>query len=348
MQTSDPQKILVLRLSSIGDVVLTTPVLRALRLRFPLARIDFLVKSKYACLLEGNPHLDRVLTLPDASGTSALLHTLADLRRQRYDLLIDLHKNWRTTLLRLGVRAPDSRVYRKHVFRRALYVWLKKDSLALPSTVQRYFHAVLPLGVVDDGRGPELHLSVSARRRTKVWLRELGWNGEPAIGLVPGAGYLTKCWPSERYAELGRRLAKPGRQVFIFGSKEDQEAASLICHRVGPRAVNLAGRLSLSESVAAIGFCELVIANDTGLMHVANALGKKLVAIFGSTTGGLGFLPHGRDVRVIEADVGCRPCSHLGRSRCPRGHFRCMNDITVERVQQAAEHLWSVTESVTV
>ena len=347
MKSADPQKILVLRLSSIGDVVLTTPVLRALRRRYPSARIDFLVKSGYAGLLHRNPHLDGVLTLPDSAGAADLVRMLGKLRQQRYDLLIDLHRNWRSIFLRRAGGARAARVYRKHVVRRAFYVAFKRESLGLPSAVDRYFRAVRPLGVVDDGRGPKLHLPDSLRRRTGERLRELGWTGKSAIGLVPGAGYATKRWPAERYGELGRRLAAEfGVPVLVFGGVEDREVATVICRRIGSAAVDLAGRLSLSESAAALDFCDLVIANDTGLMHVANALGKKLVAIFGSTTGGLGFYPRGEKVRAVEIRLACRPCSHLGRNRCPKGHFRCMQDIPVEEVLRQAEHLSGAKSTV--
>jgi lipopolysaccharide heptosyltransferase II len=349
METSDPQKILIVRLSSIGDIILTTPVLRGLRRRFPQAHIDYVTKASFSGLLDGNPHLHRVWVVPDNAGLAELLSALRTVRPEGYDLLVDLHKNWRSIVLRLGAGSTSATSYRKHVIRRALYVHLKQRSLSLPSATQRYLTAVAPLGVVDDGEGPELFLKPSLLRDTERRLRGYGWEGEAAIGLVPGAGYYTKRWPIERYAELGRRLEKTfKRQLFVFGGPEDKEMGRFVAERVGSAALNLAARLSLMESAAALSRCELVVANDTGLMHVADALGKKLVAIFGSTTEGLGFFPHGHDVRTVQTDVACRPCSHLGKRRCPKKHFRCMLDVPVEQVERESEALCRQPLTVTL
>ncbi len=349
MRKADPRKILVLRLSSIGDIVLTTPVLRALRRRFPRARIDYLVKARYAQLLSENPHLDRVLCFPDTAGLPELWDTLRRLRRERYDLLVDLHKNWRTAMLRMGTGAAERLAYRKYALRRAFYVLSKKPSFGLPGAVDRYFEAVVGLGVEDDGRGLELHVGSSTQRLTEAKLHRLGWSGTRAIALVPGAGYFTKRWPAERYAQLADRLAtRFGCQIFVLGDQEDRLPAALIAGRLdGDAVVDLSSHLSLAESAAALRCCDLVVANDTGLMHMAAALGKKLVAIFGSTTEGLGFFPRGEKVRVIQAELACRPCSHLGRKRCPKGHFRCMREISVDQVFSAAAQLLGATQPVT-
>lgn len=347
MPGGPPQKILIVRLSSIGDIVLTTPVVRALRRRFPSAEIHYLVKAAYAGLVSENPNLDAVITFPDHARIKDLRRLLVRLRANRYDLCIDLHRSWRTAILR-RLLAGRWLTYRKHVVRRALYVVTKNERLALPPAVERYFRAVAPLGLSDDGRGTELHLPATVVWQTTTLLRQAGWAPGPTVGLVPGAGYFTKRWPPERFAELAVRLhAAVGSQILVFGSEADRAAAETIVGAVGEGGLNLAGRLSLMESVAALDCCDLVVANDTGLMHAADALGKNLVAIFGSTTSGLGFFPHGCRAVVVEAEVPCRPCSHLGRGRCPKGHFRCMEAISVSQVERAALRLYRAEDVIT-
>jgi heptosyltransferase-2 len=159
------------------------------------------------------------------------------------------------------------------------------------------------------------------------------------IGLCPAAKHATKCWPQERFAELGVKLSEDANsQIFLFGGSEDKEKCITITHAINSVrgegvAINLSGEFSLLESAVAMEACSLIVTNDTGLMHIACALKKKVVAIFGPTVGEFGFFPVGTDSVVVERKgLYCRPCSHIGLKTCPEKHFRCMNEIQVSDV----------------
>jgi heptosyltransferase-2 len=342
-------KTLIIRFSSVGDIVLSTPLIRSLRRQMPQAQIDYLVRADYADLLRGNPHLSRLIEFRRGG-------TLADLRRLRaviretgYDCIIDIHGSLRSRILCRGM-GNVVRI-RKRIFARFLLVHFRKDLYRFfggsPQVVERYFEPLAPWNLADDGEGPELFPSASAHARAEEVLRPLQERGGGhLIGLCPSARHFTKMWPPERFAESAVALGlQHGSGIVLFGSAAEAERCTAIADRIVSMApsvgvLSTAGVLSLPETAAAMDCCDIVVTNDSGLMHIAAARKRKIVAVFGSTVRQFGFFPPAvQSIVVEEHGLGCRPCTPIGRASCPRGHFRCMLDISPARVVTAASAL---------
>jgi heptosyltransferase-2 len=337
-----PQKILVIRLSSIGDIILTTPLLRNLRRRFPKAQIDFVTKATFSDLLRHHPAVDHLHEVVPERGAAGLRKLGESLRQEQYDVVLDVHKNFRSFQLTRAAQAPVVLRHKKFLLRRWLFVQLKWNLLRdVPPIRQRYVAAAAPLGVIDDGLPAEIFSTDEDERRAERALRAGGWDGRsPIIALAPGAGFHTKRWPVENFAEAAVEISKRGDFVVILGGPEDRSLAEEIQRRLERGSASFAGETSLLMSAAILKKCRGLIANDSGLMHMAEAVRIPLVAIFGSTTHELGFFPQAKTSRVIEnANLRCRPCSHLGKHRCPKGHFLCMQGISPAQVVAALDGL---------
>ena len=340
-----PNKTVVFRLSSIGDIVLASPLLRVLReAAGPKARIDFVVKKEFAELVRFNHHISVVHELDDARGFPALQELRETLRVEAYDLVVDIHDNLRTTYLRNFCNTLEAVTVDKRLYERWQLVHLKRnvytDHLHV---VDRYIETVRDFGITNDGRGLELfipdeiHSAISAKM-AKLRLNEF----EKVIGVCPGAKHFTKRWQRDKFAEVCSRLAKEAHaKILIFGGEQDKSenviiASAINRDAVGNSATDFSGEFSLLGVAAAMDFCDVILTNDTGLMHIACARQRKVVAIFGSTVREFGFGPYGTEAVVVEnKSLHCRPCSHIGRSECPKGHFKCMNDIGVDEVHRA-------------
>lgn len=339
-------KTLIIRLSSVGDIVLSTPLIRGLRRQFPQAQIHYLVRADYADLLRGNPHLSRLIEFPPGG-------TLDDLRRQRteivraaYDCIIDIHGSIRSRILSRGLRNVVR--VRKRAAARFLLVHGKMDLYPFlggsPSVVERYMETLAAWKVTDDGEGPELFPSSEAQAHAARVLLPLE-ERVPGnmIGICPSARHFTKMWPSERFAECAATLGtRHGAGIVLFGSAADADLCSdtakrLVSASPAVPVLNAAGMLSLPETAAAMDHCRVIVTNDSGLMHIAAARKRRIVAVFGSTVRQFGFYPPAdRSIVVEEHALECRPCTPIGRPSCPRGHFRCMLDITPDRVSASA------------
>ena len=338
-----PQNILVIRFSSLGDIVLATPLLRALRARFPSAHIDFIVRKEYAELVKYNPNLTKCYEFDTTAGFSGLQKLKKRLRTERYDLVIDIHNSIRSRYLRIWLDAQEVVLINKRMFARIMFVKFKKNLYGdTVSVADRYIEPVTKFGVQNDGAGLELPIpdEISARAGEAIALSEINRSGS-VIGLCPSAKHATKCWPSERFAELGSGLIQTGETtILLFGGPSDVKTCSTIAQTIRTTSkassiIDLSGKLSLLETAAAMKFCDVIVTNDSGLMHIAAAMKRKVVALFGSTVREFGFFPVGTENIVIErAGLYCRPCSHIGCSECPEGHFRCMKEIRVDEVEQ--------------
>jgi heptosyltransferase-2 len=341
------KKTLIIRFSSVGDVVLSSLLLRVFRKKFPDAQVDYLIKSEYADLVRHNPHISKTIEYP--SNTS--LHDLLKLRRQlhtdNYDLVVDIHGSLRSRFLTWGI--PNVVRFNKRKLARFLLVKFKINAYerfgGAPSVALRYIEPVADFGVADDGEGLECFFPDESLERVEQVIKSSGISATPLfIGICPSAKHNTKMWLKARFAETADHLLKKEEAaILLFGSSGDEERR---CNEIGrmikgenPQAtvINLAGKLSLLETAAALDKCALVLSNDSGLMHIAAARRKKVVAIFGSTVKELGFFPFGTKSIVVENNqLDCRPCTHIGLSACPKGHFKCMNDISTDHVVQAA------------
>jgi len=340
---ADPKKILVIRLSSIGDILLTTPLLRILRRRFPKARIDFVIKSRFAELLRHNPHLNELLVLDTETAFEGLQELRRRIRTTGYDLVIDIHQNFRSLFLRFGLPGTRIVTHNKMLLRRFLLVHMRLNLFGrIVPIYQRYIRAMAPWGLQDDGAGLEFHVDPQAERQIALRLAERP-GARLLVGLAPGAGFATKRWLAEYYQETARRLIRDyNADILLLGNKADREVTGAIAAESGTGVYDWAGTLTLQQSAAALAHCNLLICNDTGLMHLACALKVPVLALFGPTTRELGFFPVGPRAQVIEhTELSCRPCSHMGGPRCPKGHFRCMREILPERV---LEHVGRVLQ----
>ncbi|OLD68191.1 MAG: hypothetical protein AUI33_09835 [Ignavibacteria bacterium 13_1_40CM_2_61_4] len=340
-------KILLIRFSSMGDVILASPLIRTLRAAYPEAQIDFLAKKEYAELLRFSPHLSSILEL--RSSDSEELKTLKGrIRLKRYDAIIDLHNSLRSRYLRYFSGARYVRVVDKRLLKRFLLVKFKWNLYGDPAPVaERYLETVRKFGIRDDGGGLEIFIPEEIVQSVRALLGRYKLERHSTVlAMAPTARHFTKRWLPERFIEFGAQFAKEtGAKILVLGNKEEAGLCSDIAQMINARtgsnsAESLAGRVTLLETASVLDHCTLVLSNDTGIMHLAAARGKKVVAIFGSTVREFGFFPFRTSSVVMEkAGLPCRPCSHIGRPRCPKGHFRCMKDIQVGEVLAAAKTL---------
>jgi len=337
---SSINKILIIRFSSMGDIILASPFIRVLRHLNPQARIDFLVKSEYAELIKYNHHLSSVIELTSLED-GELKEIKQTIRDEKYDVIFDLHNSLRSRYLRTFSGARHVAVVDKRVFARFVLVKFKWNIYRdIVSVADRYLEAGKSFGVQNDGKGLEIFIPADIQNNVAGVMSKFKLDRyEIVIGIVPTARHKTKQWLQDRFVELGVKLSKEKKaKVFIFGGKEEAEYCGDIAQMINANleanvAENFAGQFSLLETAASFDFYDLVVSNDTGLMHLAAARHKKVVAIFGSTVQEFGFYPYGTKSIVVERKgLSCRPCSHIGLDTCPQGHFRCMKDISVDDV----------------
>ena len=337
-----PSKTVVFRLSSIGDIVLSSVLLRVMRQSAGKnARIDFVVRKDYAELVRHNHHLYIVHEYDVDSGFDGLKKLAKELYDEHYDLAVDIHDSIRTKFLRTTCRPKETVVVDKRKFERWLLVNMKRnaydDGL---SVAERYIETVEKYGIKNDGKGLEIFIPDSTLFDVSGTMGKLKLNRfEKVIGICPGAKHFTKRWQKEKFADVAVHAANEFRaKIHLFGGADERSycafVADEVSRRVSPDAVsNFAGEFSLLESAAAMEFCDVVVTNDSGLMHLAAAKQKKIVAVFGSTVKEFGFFPFGTDAIVIERkDLECRPCTHIGRKTCPKEHFKCMTEIPAGEV----------------
>jgi heptosyltransferase-2 len=327
-------RVLVIRFSSAGDIILTSPFLRALRRRYPEAEVHFAVKEEFASLVAHSPHVDRVVRLPRGAGVGALLRLKSALIAEvggEYDVVFDLHDSLRSRHMRFGMGRRTA-IVRKPTLAKWLLVRRKIDRLQpIVAIPERYLETGRDMGIVDDGDGLELHIGDTLAPIAAA-------PGRLTVGLAPGARHFTKRWPADRWRALAEDLAGSGARLVLFGSDDERELCAAIAR--GLDAMNLAGRSTLLESAAACDVCDVVVTNDSAMSHVAAARRRPVVAIFGSTVRQFGFAPFRTPSEIVEnAGLYCRPCSTIGRDRCPEGHFRCMLELPIDAVSGAVRRL---------
>jgi ADP-heptose:LPS heptosyltransferase len=307
-------KVLVIRFSSIGDIVLTTPVLRCLKAQLG-AEVHYLTKSSFAGVVGSNPYIDKLWTLE-----GDFQNLVAQLKEARFDRVIDLHKNIRSHRLRmqLGVRSHS---FNKLNFQKWLMVRFKWDTLPSKHIVDRYFEAISSLGVHNDGKG--LDFFIHKKDQQYADHSEVVQTGAPFVALVLGAAHYTKQIPEEILRKFLVQLNYP---VALIGGPGEKALGSKLS---GENIFNYAGKTSLGESAAILQKSAIIISPDTGMMHVAAALQKPLISVWGNTIPAFGMFPYFGDEKTYHysSQVGglkCRPCSKIGYQTCPQGHFKCM------------------------
>ncbi len=262
-----------------------------------------------------------------------------ELRKSQFDCALLPHRSFRSALLawlaaipvRIGYwQTIGACLYTKRVWR-----YLSQHE------VDRCLALLVPLKIRLPRSVPHPSLSVTSEERETIWKRltALGvQSGDCIVGLSPGSVWATKRWTEEGFAAVADHFAiKKGVKVILLGSQDDGEVVNRILKYCRYPILNLTGQTSLRQLSAVLTYCEVLLTNDNGAMHVAEAVGTPIVAVFGSTTLGLGYGPRNPQAVVVERPLYCRPCGPHGHQRCPQGHFRCMREITAEEVITAAE-----------
>lgn len=328
-------KILVIRLSSIGDIVLTTPVVRCLKKQLQ-AEVHYLTKKNYYSILSHNPYVDRVHVYGEDTA-----NLMRKLKQENYDLVIDLHHNLRTFLIKAQLR-KKSYSFRKYNIEKWLYVNFKVDRLPNVHIVDRYLDTCKRMGVLNDFEG--LDYFIPEKDELEISSLPDGFqNGY--IAWVVGAQGFTKQYPTEKIINVLNHTKMP---VILIGGKEDKQKGKSIMKYLEHRELvyNATGVYHLNQSASLIRQATVVVTNDTGLMHIAAAFRKKIISIWGSTVLEFGMYPyfgHHRVQNIVieEPELSCRPCSKLGRSACPKGHFQCMKLIPETRLTRDMESLFA-------
>ena len=319
-------KFLIIRLSSIGDIVLTTPVIRCLKQQVPGAEVHYLTKRGFKAVLENNPYIDKLHLLGDNLDESIQM-----LRAENFDYIIDLHKNLRTLKIKKALRSVPSVSFHKLNIQKWLLTALKIKILPAIHIVDRYLHTIKKFGAENDGKG--LDYFIHARDAVKEE-RLPATHREGYIGIVIGAALNTKKLPVKKLEELCRKIQYP---IVLMGGPEDAVNAELIATANQDQIYIACGKYSINQSADLVRRSRAIITHDTGLMHIAAAYKKPIYSIWGNTVPAFGMTPYygdeGADHKIFEVKpLYCRPCSKIGYRKCPLGHFKCMNNQDLQSI----------------
>ncbi len=320
-------KILVIRFSSIGDVVLTTPIVRCLKKQIPNAIVHFITKKSFSSILENNPYIDKIITIQ-----SSINEVISDLKAEKYDWIIDLHKNVRTLSLKQKLNVP-SRSFPKINIEKWLLVKFKIDRMPKVHIVDRYFETVRHLGVQNDLLPCDFYLSESAHVDICY---EFNITSE-FVTIAIGAQFSTKRMPFEKLRDILKQIDFP---IVIVGGAMDKDLAKKLIEEVSDKnIINTCGDFSLQQSASIVKQSKVLLTNDTGMMHIASCFQIQTVSIWGNTVPSLGMYPYfpiNKNLYSIHEvkELGCRPCSKIGFQKCPKNHFHCMTKQNVEAIAE--------------
>ncbi|MDP4291302.1 MAG: glycosyltransferase family 9 protein [Bacteroidota bacterium] len=324
-------KILIIRFSSIGDIVLTTPVIRCIKKQLPDAVIHYLTKEKFRAVLEQNPYIDEIFTI-----NKEIDEVMLELIRERYDFIVDLHNNIRSWRVKMVLKSP-SKAFNKLNLQKWLKVNFKINLLPDLHIVDRYLEAAKPLGIQNDGKGLDFFLDPD-KSDTRLSLPERFQDGYVAI--VIGGQHKTKMYPADQLIELCKNL---NDHVVLLGGPDDSENGTFIAKEAGDHVLNTCGNYSLMESAWLLAGASHIVTNDTGLMHIAAALRKDITSIWGNTIPEFGMYPYfPKECKAINnmmevKPLSCRPCSKIGFKKCPKGHFKCMKNIKPQVILESIQ-----------
>jgi ADP-heptose:LPS heptosyltransferase len=314
------QKILIIRFSSIGDIVLTTPVVRCLKEQLD-CEVHYVTKKSYESILNSNPYIDSVFTFE-----KEIDEVIDDLKKEHYDFIVDLHRNLRSTRLKRKLKKPSAS-FPKLNKQKFLYTTFKKDVMPNIHIVDRYFEATDSLKVKNDQKGLDFFIPKKDQVDLKAFKLEAGY-----IGFSIGAQFATKRLPNHKIIEIIKKIEKT---VVLLGGPEDSENAIDI-KKACENVVNLVGELNLNQSASLVQQADSIIRHDTGLMHIAAAFQKKIISVWGNTTPKLGMYPYmpanPENFTTHEVELNCRPCSKIGYQKCPKKHFHCMEQQDTDQI----------------
>lgn len=317
-------KILIIRFSSIGDIVLTTPIIRCIKQQIKDVEVHYITKQKFISVIEANPYIDKLYTINNSTS-----EIISELKKENYDYVIDLHHNLRTLKLKLAL-GKKSFSFQKLNTKKMLMVYFKTNKLPKEHIVDRYFETVNSIGVKNDGKGLDYFIPKKDHISIKDYL-PLEFQKSYNV-LVVGGSYYTKQIPLNKLKEICEKSLMP---ILLLGGKEDNVIAEQV-HVVYPdTTLNLCGKLNLNQSASIIEQANKVVTSDTGLMHIAAAFKKDIISLWGNTIPEFGmsvYLPSNNSKILEVKNLSCRPCSKLGHRACPKKHFKCMNDIQIDSI----------------
>lgn len=317
-------KILIIRFSSIGDIVLTTPVIRCIKQQIRGVELHYITKQKFSSVISSNPYIDKLYTIKEST-----FEIIDQLKKENYDYVIDLHHNVRTLKLKLAL-GKKSYSFRKLNWEKMLMVYFKINKLPKVHIVDRYFETLTSIGVINDHKGLDYFIPEKDIINIASYLPPQFQNGYEV--LVVGGSYYTKQIPINKLKEICTHTLKP---LILLGGKEDAIIAEEVHQAFKHKTINACGKLNLNQSASIIEQANRVITTDTGLMHIAAAFKKDIISVWGNTIPEFGmsaYLP-GKNSKILEVkNLPCRPCSKLGHHSCPKKHFKCMNDIDVSKI----------------
>jgi ADP-heptose:LPS heptosyltransferase len=320
------KKVLIIRFSSIGDIVLTSPVIRCLKTQSPETEIHYLTKKQNHTLITANPYISKIWLFDDNFN-----ELIPELKAQNFTFVIDLHKNFRSRIVVFRLGKPSAS-FPKLNFRKWLLVNTKFNILPEIHIVDRYFRALQNLNIRNDGQGLDFFIP----QPEEVDLSGIfPINNADYIAFSIGGKHITKIFPEEKIISVCNAIHRP---IILLGGIEDKDRADRVISQCGTNVINGCGKFTINQSASLIRQSKKVITNDTGLMHIAAAFRKPILSIWGNTVPAFGMYPYLPEEycslsRILEVNnLSCRPCSKLGYDRCPKHHFRCMNDQDVDLI----------------
>ena len=323
-------KFLLIRFSSIGDIVLTTPVIRCLKKQVPDAEVHFLTKDSFRSVVEHNPYIDKLHLL--AHSWELMIE---ELKNEDYDYIIDLHHNTKTLRVKKALKKKAFSFYKLNI-QKYFYTAFKINVLPKVHIVDRYLKTVASFGVQNDGAGLDYFISPNEETKKEdiPASHHAGY-----IACVIGAAHGTKRWPVHKWKEFCASMKHP---IILLGGKEDAANGDEIAAADDVKIYNACGKFKLNESADLVRRAKLVVSNDTGLMHIAAAYKKPIISLWGNTVPSFGMYPYYgnkfTDVQLFDIlqtnKLWCRPCSKIGYNKCPLGHFKCMEKISSQEVLQ--------------
>lgn len=323
-------KFLIVRFSSIGDIILTTPVIRGLKLQIEEAEIHYLTKKRYEGVLSSNPYLDKMYILDNNFRSIMRI-----LKKEKYDYIIDLHRNIRTARLKFSL-ASISFSFNKLNKLKWLLVNFKINKLPNVHIVDRYLETVKLFSVENDKKGLDYFIPPGDEVNTETLF---GCKPGEYLVIVVGGGHNTKQIPEESLIKIINDLQI---NCILIGGSEDSEKAGNVLEGINENAkvINQVGKLSINQSASVIQQSRLILTPDTGMMHIASAFQKKILSVWGNTVPSFGMYPYlpGKDSELFEVkELSCRPCSKIGFKTCPKKHFNCMNKQDIDRIIKKIE-----------
>ena len=325
-------KFLIIRFSSIGDIVLTTPVIRCLRKKYPDAEIHFLTRAKFSSIVLSNPYLTNVITLEDD-----LEEVIENLKQEKFDAVIDLHNNLRTLRIKQALKGVPFYSFNKLNIEKWMYTALKINVLPHKHIVDRYMKTVEHLDVFNDNAGLDFFIPESEQIKENdiPFSHSQGY-----VAIAIGAAHNTKKLPVDKLKELCAGINYP---VILLGGKEDVVNGNAVSEPDPVKIYNACGKFSLNESADIVRRSNLVISHDTGMMHIAAAFKKTVFSVWGNTVPSFGMYPYKTGYKIFQVNkLWCRPCSKIGYDKCPLEHFRCMQKIDIAEIAENVKYVLKI------